>query len=118
MGLHDTLVKDFTHYESMIKSADRAENAAAQMDENNLAPASRFLWTMNCENSEQEDHDVQRKKYGIRGCAGSPSGDRQRPRIQRNEGSGVGRTPDEDESVTAFTMDLLDEFSDVGHRVC
>ena len=28
-----------------------------------------------------------------------------------------GRTPDEDESVTAFAFDLLDEFSGVGHRV-
>ena len=31
-------------------------------------------------------------------------------------GSAAG-LPDEDESVTAFTMDLLDEFSGVAHRV-
>ena len=29
-----------------------------------------------------------------------------------------GRTPDQDESVAAFVMDLLDEFSGVGARVC
>ena len=33
MELRDTLEKVFTDYESMIKSADRAEEAAAQMDE-------------------------------------------------------------------------------------